>query len=118
MELTNIQLFDTGDWSCEMEKYVFGSLRGSTHKKILRLNVIPKIYPSSTVIYTPNEVTDTTLLTTTATTTSSVLEEDVDHGPEKSYGNASITTAAITTPKSQINNDSMGKYNCIILSQV
>ena len=48
IDLENAQLSDQGEWSCEMESYVWGPARGSTHKKSLSLNVIPKIITTST----------------------------------------------------------------------
>ena len=68
MELNNIQFLDAGEWSCEMEKYVLGSLRGSSHKKTLRLDVIPKIYPSSTNLYTTNNAAEIIHQTTVEST--------------------------------------------------
>merc|ERR1712150_8717 len=46
IELKNVQLSDGGDWSCEMESYVWGVVRGYTHKKSLSLNVEPKTFPT------------------------------------------------------------------------
>ncbi len=31
---------DSGEWSCEVEDYVWGSLRGATHKRTLQLEVV------------------------------------------------------------------------------
>lgn len=42
IDLGNVQLSDQGEWSCEMEHYVWGPARGSTHKMSMNLKVIPK----------------------------------------------------------------------------
>ena len=50
IDLDNVQLSDQGEWSCEMEHYVWGPARGSTHKKSLNLKVIPKLANKSNIL--------------------------------------------------------------------
>lgn len=47
IDLENIQQSDQGEWSCEMEHYVWGPARGSTHKRSMNLKVIPKLTNTS-----------------------------------------------------------------------
>ena len=47
IDLENVQLSDQGEWSCEMEHYVWGPARGSTHKKSLHLKVLLKLTNNS-----------------------------------------------------------------------
>ena len=114
MELKNIQLFDIGDWSCEMEKYVWGSVRGSTHKKVLSLNVIPKIYPSSTSLYVTSETSETTTQTTTSSVVTSGLTTIVEVTTKINHMNISTTKdinllVVPSTSRPQIYNDTVGK---------
>lgn len=50
IDLENVQLSDQGEWSCEMESYVWGPARGSTNKKSMILKVIPKTTTTSTTL--------------------------------------------------------------------
>jgi len=50
IDLENVQLSDEGEWSCEMEHYVWGPARGSTHKKSLNVIVIPKLANNSNIL--------------------------------------------------------------------
>ena len=40
IQLKNIGLTDSGIWTCEMESYVFGPIRGTVQRKDMSLNVI------------------------------------------------------------------------------
>ena len=40
IELKNVTLTDSGNWTCEMESYVFGPLRGTVKRKELSVKVI------------------------------------------------------------------------------
>ena len=50
IDLENVQLSDQGEWSCEMEHYVWGPARGSTHKKSLNVKVVPKLENNSNIL--------------------------------------------------------------------
>ena len=40
IELTGVTAEDAGEWSCEMEKYVWGSIRGTSEKRKVFLTVV------------------------------------------------------------------------------
>ena len=40
IELKNAQISDSGQWSCEMEPYVWGPARASTHKDYLNVQIV------------------------------------------------------------------------------
>ena len=40
IELSGVGHADAGEWSCEMENYIWGPARGATHKKTLKLSVV------------------------------------------------------------------------------
>ena len=42
IELKNVTLADSGTWTCEMESYVFGPIRGTVQMKELSVKVIGK----------------------------------------------------------------------------
>ena len=58
IDLTNVQLSDNGEWSCEMESYVWGIVRGYTHKKSLNLRVVKEITTPATTLYVSHEQTE------------------------------------------------------------
>ena len=40
IELSGVRLRDGGNWSCEMEEYVWGSIRGTSDKTVVSLTVV------------------------------------------------------------------------------
>ena len=82
IDLTNVQLSDNGEWSCEMESYVWGIVRGYTHKKSLNLRVVKEITTSATTTpYVSHEQTenDSTEVTYSSTSSSLVSPIHIEH---------------------------------------
>jgi hypothetical protein len=74
IDLTNVQLSDNGEWSCEMESYVWGIVRGYTHKKSLNLRVVKEITPEpATTPYVSHEQTEKNSTEVTYSSTCSSL---------------------------------------------
>ena len=73
IDLTNVQLSDNGEWSCEMESYVWGIVRGYTHKKSLNLRVVKEITTPATTLYVSHEQTENDSTEVTYSSTSSPL---------------------------------------------
>ena len=72
IDLTNVQLSDNGEWSCEMESYVWGIVRGYTHKKSLNLRVVKEITQEpATTPYVSHEQTENDSTEVTYSSTSS-----------------------------------------------
>merc|ERR1712150_171666 len=71
IDLTNVQLSDNGEWNCEMESYVWGIVRGYTHKKSLNLRVIKEITTPATTPYVSHEQTENDSTEVTYSSTSS-----------------------------------------------
>ena len=81
IDLTNVQLSDNGEWSCEMESYVWGIVRGYTHKKSLNLRVVKEITTPATTPYVSHEQTenDSTEVTYSSTSSSWVSPIHIEH---------------------------------------
>ena len=111
IDLENTQLSDQGEWSCEMESYVWGLTRGSTHKKSLSLHVIPKI---------------TTTLTTSQATSSPAESSSKETAASEGSGSDKASTlrdgkgldesvstgisVGASTSRSERTGDSIGMY--------
>ena len=77
IDLTNVQLSDNGEWSCEMESYVWGIVRGYTHKKSLNLRVVKEITTQATTPYVSYEQTEKDSTQVTYSSTSSSLVSSI-----------------------------------------
>ena len=109
IDLENVHLSDQGEWSCEMEHYVWGPARGSTHKKTLNLKVIPKEANKS-------EILQSTLSPKSSTKSATSEGSGVDEQSTSSRGN-SITqtkstplTTRLSTSRSGEMDNSLSKY--------
>ena len=101
IELKNVQLSDGGDWSCEMESYVWGVVRGYTHKKSLPLNVEPKTFPTQKSPQ-PDPKTSTSF-PTTLVPVNHIITTPQENDNMKDNGESSIESASIPSPKMTTN---------------
>ena len=105
IDLTNVQLSDNGEWSCEMESYVWGIVRGYTHKKSLNLRVVKEITTPATTPYVSHEQTEKDSTEVTYSSTSASLVSPIhieDTSREKDARDQKILK---TTEASEIDKD-------------
>ena len=109
IDLENAQLSDQGEWSCEMESYVWGPARGSTHKKSLSLNVIPKITTTSTTSQSSSRPTEISPKETTSTEGSgSDKTSTMRDGKGLDATKSTTISVGASTSRSERTDDSIG----------
>ena len=109
IELQNVELTDGGEWSCEMERYVWGPARGSAHKKSLRLNVIPKITTTASPNSSnqPNEGSGKET-TSSKSPSASNTDKQSTKGDFDDMNSTPVSVSA-STSQSEKNSDSFGR---------